>query len=44
VRLGNAGGVEISANGKPIGPVGEKGQVKIVEFKGDGFRVVPLSK
>jgi cytoskeleton protein RodZ len=44
VRLGNAGGVEISANGKPIGPVGAKGQVKIVEFKGAGFRVVPLDK
>src|SRR5262249_32250168 len=27
VRLGNAGGVSITLNGKPIGPVGPKGQV-----------------
>jgi hypothetical protein len=42
IRLGNAGGVEISANGKPVGPVGAKGQVRIVEFKGNTFRIVPL--
>ena len=30
--VGNAGGVEISLNGKPIGPIGPRGQVRVVEF------------
>jgi hypothetical protein len=41
VRLGNAGGVEITANGKSLGRVGEKGQVKTIEFTRAGFRMVP---
>ena len=40
VRLGNAGGVEITANGKSLGRVGEKGQVKTIEFTRTGFRMV----
>jgi len=42
VRLlvGNAGGVEISLNGKPIGPIGPKGQVRIVELTPAGFQIV----
>jgi cytoskeleton protein RodZ len=44
VRLGNAGGVEISANGKPIGPVGNRGEVRVVEFTANGFRIIPLAK
>jgi uncharacterized coiled-coil protein SlyX len=40
VRLGNAGGVEITANGKSLGPVGQKGQVKTIEFTLAGFRMV----
>jgi hypothetical protein len=43
VRLGNAGGVEISANGKPVGPLGRKGEVRMIEFTSTGFRAVPLS-
>jgi len=40
VRLlvGNAGGVEISLNGKPIGPIGPRGQVRIVELTPAVFR------
>jgi cytoskeleton protein RodZ len=43
VRLlvGNAGGVEISLNGKPIGPIGPRGQVRIVELTPAGFQIVP---
>lgn len=44
VRLGNAGGVEISANGKPIGPVGHRGEVRVVEFTANGFHILPLGK
>ena len=41
VQLGNAGGVEISLNGKPIGPVGPRGQIRIVELTPAGFQIVP---
>jgi len=40
MRVGNAGGIEISANGKPVGPVGPKGQARTVEFTPDAFHVV----
>jgi hypothetical protein len=40
VRLGNAGGVEITANGKTLGRMGQKGQVKTIEFTPAGFRMV----
>jgi hypothetical protein len=41
VRLGNAGGVEITANGKAVGRLGTKGQVRTIEFTAKGFRMVP---
>jgi hypothetical protein len=42
VRVGNAGGVEITANGKPVGRLGAKGQVRTIEFTSAGFRFVSL--
>jgi cytoskeleton protein RodZ len=39
LRLGNAGGVTISLNGKPIGPVGPKGQVRMVQLTSGGFHI-----
>ena len=44
IRLGNAGGIEIIANGKPVGVVGRKGEARTVEFKTDGFRILPVDK
>jgi cytoskeleton protein RodZ len=44
LRLGNAGGVTISLNGKPIGPVGPKGQVREVQFTSGGFQIVAAPK
>ncbi len=44
LRLGNAGGVTISLNGKPIGPVGPKGQVRTVQFTSGGFHIVSAPK
>jgi len=44
VRLGNAGGVSITLNGKSIGPVGPKGQVRTVQFTPGGFEIVPVAK
>ena len=44
LRLGNAGGVTITLNGKPVGPVGPKGQVRTVQFTSGGFEIVPVAK
>ncbi|MGH9660487.1 MAG: DUF4115 domain-containing protein, partial [Bryobacteraceae bacterium] len=41
VLVGNAGGLEIRLNGKPIGPIGPKGQVRVVELTPAGFQIVP---
>jgi cytoskeleton protein RodZ len=41
LRLGNAGGVTISLNGKAIGPVGPKGQPRTIQFTSGGFQIVP---
>lgn len=41
LRLGNAGGVTISLNGRPIGPAGPKGQVRTLQFTSGGFQIVP---
>jgi cytoskeleton protein RodZ len=38
--LGNAGGVSVELNGKPIGALGPKGQVRIVQLNSGGFKIV----
>jgi len=43
VRVGNAGGVEISVDGKSIGPLGPPGQIRALEITAGGHRFVPLS-
>jgi hypothetical protein len=43
VRVGNAGGVEINVDGKSIGPLGARGQIRALEITPDGHRFVPLS-
>jgi cytoskeleton protein RodZ len=40
IRMGNTGGVEISINGKPTGPLGRMGQIRVVQFDEKGFRVL----
>jgi hypothetical protein len=40
LRLGNAGGVTITLNGKPIGEIGPKGQVRTVQLTSGGFQIV----
>jgi cytoskeleton protein RodZ len=44
LRLGNAGGVTITLNGKPVGPVGPRGQVRTVQFTSGGFETVAVPK
>lgn len=40
LRVGNAGGVNITLNGKPIGAIGPKGQVRTVQLTPAGFEIV----
>jgi cytoskeleton protein RodZ len=40
LKLGNAGGANFSLNGKPVGPVGPKGQIRSVQFTSGGFQIV----
>jgi cytoskeleton protein RodZ len=44
LRLGNAGGVNIRLNGKTIGAVGPKGQVRTVQLTSGGFEIVAAPK
>ena len=44
LRLGNAGGVNITLNGKSIGAVGPKGQVRTVQLTSGGFEIVAAPK
>ena len=41
MTVGNAGGIEVRLNGKPIGPIGKSGQVRTVLFTPDNFEVLP---
>ena len=41
LKTGNAGGLEVVFNGKQIGPLGAKGQVRTVVFTRDNFEIVP---
>lgn len=41
LRVGNAGGLTISLNGKPVGSIGNKGDVRTVQFTSGGFHIVP---
>jgi cytoskeletal protein RodZ len=40
VRVGNAAGLEVRLNGKPLGPLGEHGQVRDMVFTQDKFHFV----
>jgi cytoskeleton protein RodZ len=44
LRLGNAGGVHITLNGKPIESVGPKGQVREIQLTSGGFHIVAAPK
>ena len=44
LRLGNAGGVSVVLNGKTIGAMGPKGQVRTVQFTSGGFQIVAAPK
>jgi cytoskeleton protein RodZ len=41
VLVGNAGGLDLSLNGKPVGPFGGKGEIRLVVLTPSGAQVVP---
>ncbi len=41
MKVGNAAGIDVRLNGRPIGPLGARGQVLVVVFTPDNFQIVP---
>jgi cytoskeleton protein RodZ len=41
LRIGDAGRLQMTVNGKPAGPLGPKGQVRNVEVTRDGVHILP---
>lgn len=41
VLVGNAGGLDISVNGKPVGPIGPRGEIRLLVLTPSGAQVVP---
>jgi cytoskeletal protein RodZ len=41
MRVGNAGGINVHWNGKPMGPLGTRGQVLTIRFTLQDFEIVP---
>lgn len=44
LRLGNAGGIDVTLNGKPLGTLGPKGQIRTVQLTSGGFEIVAAPK
>ena len=44
LRVGNAAGLEVRLNGKPLGPLGAHGQVRYLAFTPDKFQFVSSPK
>jgi hypothetical protein len=44
MKVGNAGGIEVLWNGKSIGPIGPRGQVREVLFTPDNFEIKQPTK
>lgn len=42
IRVSNAGGIDITWNGKTIGPIGPHGQVRSVLFTPENYRILPV--
>jgi len=40
IRTGNAGSLQVTVNGKPVGPLGPKGQVRVVEVTREGVHIL----
>jgi len=40
MKVGNAGGIDVLWNGKSIGPIGPRGQVRTIHFTQENFRIL----
>ncbi len=40
IKVGNAAGIEVRWNGKPIGPIGGRGEVRTVRFTPEDFQIL----
>ncbi len=40
LKVGNAAGLEVLWNGKPIGPIGPRGQVRVLKFTKENFEIL----
>lgn len=40
LKVGNAAGLEVRWNGKPIGPIGPRGQVRVILFTPENFQIL----
>ncbi len=40
MKVGNAGGIEVQWNGKPVGPIGPRGEVRVVVFTPDNVEIL----
>jgi cytoskeletal protein RodZ len=43
MRVGNAGGLDVQWNGKSIGPIGPRGQVRVILFTPEKFQILTPS-
>ena len=41
IKVGNAAGISVHLNGKPIGPLGQRGQVLTIRFTSQDFEILP---
>jgi len=44
MKVGNAGGLDVRWNGKPIGPIGPRGQVRVLLFTPEDFKILQPSE
>jgi cytoskeleton protein RodZ len=44
MKVGNAAGIDVRLNGKPIGPLGPRGQVRTVRFTSENFEILPVDE
>lgn len=42
MKVGNAAGIDVRLNGRPIGPLGPRGQVRTVRFTSENFEILPV--
>jgi len=44
ILIGNAGGLDVQWKGRSLGPIGPRGQVRVLVLKPEGFEILPPKK